>query len=129
MSKEKQTVAEMYKDHRYKKECPFCHSICESFIGGNLFCRCNAKYYLQNSISQYEKIREQSLFFLKYNEYITYDKNGEEIDNNSSEIFSNNSNCSPCSLQCFNKYTLLSLNTIFVGITFRHSLHKLFVYS
>lgn len=36
---------------------------------------------IQITLSQYEKIREQSLFFLKYNEYITYDKNGEEIDN------------------------------------------------
>ena len=50
MSKEKQTVAEMYKDHRYKKECPFCHSICESSIGGNLFCRCNAKYYYEDKV-------------------------------------------------------------------------------
>lgn len=47
--KEKQ-IEEIYKDHRYKKECPFCHSICEGFIGGNLFCRCNAKYYYEDKV-------------------------------------------------------------------------------
>lgn len=36
---------ERYDGHRYQKECPFCHAICENFRGGNLFCRCNAKYY------------------------------------------------------------------------------------
>ena len=30
---------------RYKKTCPFCETVCETFIGGNLFCNCNAKYY------------------------------------------------------------------------------------
>lgn len=49
MSREKQ-IEEMYKDHRYKKECPFCHSICKGFIGGNLFCRCNAKYYYEDKV-------------------------------------------------------------------------------
>lgn len=49
MSREKQ-IEEMYKDHRYKKECPFCHSTYESFIGCNLFCRCNAKYYYQDKV-------------------------------------------------------------------------------
>ena len=46
----KEQIEELYKDHRYKKECPFCHSICENFIGCNLFCRCNAKYYYNDKV-------------------------------------------------------------------------------
>ena len=30
---------------KYKKVCPFCKAVCENFIGANLFCNCNAKYY------------------------------------------------------------------------------------
>ena len=37
-------------NNRYKKECPFCHSICESTIGVNLFCNCNAKYYYWDKV-------------------------------------------------------------------------------
>lgn len=40
----------MSKDNRYQKECPFCHSICESHEGANLFCSCNAKYYYWDKV-------------------------------------------------------------------------------
>lgn len=36
--------------NRYKKVCPFCKSVCESFEGSNLFCKCNAKYYWEDKV-------------------------------------------------------------------------------
>lgn len=39
------TYDKHYQRRRYKKTCPFCKSVCENFIGSNLFCNCNAKYY------------------------------------------------------------------------------------
>ena len=36
--------------NRYKKVCPFCKSVCESFEGGNLFCNCSAKYYWEDKV-------------------------------------------------------------------------------
>ena len=35
---------------RYQRKCPFCGEICENFVGGNLFCKCNAKYYYESDI-------------------------------------------------------------------------------
>ena len=39
------TYERMMERRRYKKTCPFCKAVCENFIGSNLFCNCNAKYY------------------------------------------------------------------------------------
>ena len=38
------------KKRTYKKVCPFCNAVCENIAGGNLFCKCNAKYYWDDKV-------------------------------------------------------------------------------
>jgi hypothetical protein len=40
----------MAESKRYRKTCPFCGTVCENFDYMNLFCKCNAKYYLFDKV-------------------------------------------------------------------------------
>ena len=49
---------------KYTKTCPFCNRENTNFVGGNLYCDCNAKYYYYDKVwlnrNTGEEIRDEA---------------------------------------------------------------------